>query len=340
MNIFFAVSLVLAVAALYLFVIETFSVAFKLTGLASKKIRFQVASLFTGSGFTTNESEIIVNDDKRRRIAVTCMYVGHIFSVVFMGLITNVLISVATTLLNTDVNFLPPADWYYIVFFVTLGLLGLMLFLKIPPINKRFQNMLEKIAIAASTKDRKTNIINVIDLYGKNAIVEVILNNIPDFAVDAPLYKMQLTNKYFINVLSIKRGTKVIEVNKDTMFAKGDILVLFGSTRDIKSAFIDSVSKDKKKTIVINNANEMNLLSNYGSNVLMEIDVEEVPPEFDGVPLKDAHLSDRYNINIMVIKRNDEYVLADKDTIIQKGDEIALFGPYHTIKRLFKNTDK
>ena len=56
--------------------------------------------------------------------------------------------------------------------------------------------------------------------------------------------------------------------------------------------------------------------------------------------MKDAHLSDRYSINIMVIKRNDEYIFVDKDTVIMNGDKIALFGPYATIKRLFKNTDK
>lgn len=336
MNIFFAVSLILAVAALYLFVIEAFSVAFKLTGLASKKVRFQVASLFTGSGFTTNESEIIVNDERRRKIAVVCMYTGHIFSVVFMGLITNVLISVAMTIASSDVEFLPKQNWYYIVFYVSLGLFLLVLFLKIPPINKRFQNMLEKIAIAMSAKDRNTNIITVIDLYGKNAIAEVVLNQVPEFAREVPLYQMQLNKNYFLNVLSIKRGNRVIEVSKDTMFAKGDVLVIFGASRDIKAAFIDSLNK-KAKAVVVNKDNNMSLLSNYGSNVLMEIDIEEVPPEFDGVPMKDAHLSDRYSINIMVIKRNDEYIFVDKDTIIQNGDKIALFGPYHTIKRLFKN---
>ena len=65
MNIWLAVSLVLAVVTIYLFVIEVFSVAFKLTGMATSKIRFQVASLFTGTGYTTAESELIAKDEKR-----------------------------------------------------------------------------------------------------------------------------------------------------------------------------------------------------------------------------------------------------------------------------------
>ena len=67
MNLWLAVALVLAVITIYLFAIEIFSVAFKLTGMATSKIRFQVASLFTGTGYTTAESELIAKDEKRRK---------------------------------------------------------------------------------------------------------------------------------------------------------------------------------------------------------------------------------------------------------------------------------
>ena len=336
MNIWFAVALILAVVSVYLFVIEAFCVAFKLTGLATNKIKFQVASLFTGSGFTTNESEIIVDDERRRRIAITCMYTGHIFSVVFMGLLTNVLISIATLQNSTATE---TKFWYYIVFYVSLGLFVIVLFLKIPPINRRFQAMLEKFAINTSSKKKNTNIITVLDLYGKNAIAEVVLNNIPEFAEEKPLVEMELTKKYFINVLSIKRGNRIIEVTKDTMFNKRDVLVIYGSKRDIKSAFIDSINK-KAHTIVINQINDFNLLNNYGANALMEVDVEEVPAELQSIPLKDAHLSDRYSITIVVLKRKEKYLLVDKDTVIQNGDKITCFGPYQAIKHLFNNNQK
>ena len=154
MKIWFAVALILAVVSVYLFTIEAFCVAFKLTGLATNKIKFQVASLFTGSGFTTNESELIVDDERRRKIAIVCMYTGHVFSVVFMGLLTNVLISIATI---TNNSYVPETKlWYYIVFYVSLGLFLFVLFLKIPPINRRFQSLLEKIAINTSSKKKNS----------------------------------------------------------------------------------------------------------------------------------------------------------------------------------------
>ncbi len=339
MNLWLAISLILAVVSVYMFVIETYFVAFKLTGLATKKIKFQVASLFTGSGFTTSESELIANDDRRRKIAVACMYTGHIFSVVIMGLIINMFFSISTSISVgsfSDVNF---TDWYFIVFYVALGIFLFVLFLKIPPINKRFQRLLEKIAINATKNRRNTNIITVIDFYGKNAIAEVVLNRIPSFAEDVSLSQMNLTSKFVINILSIRRGKRTVEVTRDTMFRKGDILVIYGLVNDIKTAFIDSLD-DSSKAIIVNQDNELTLLNNYGANALMEVDVDEVPAELENIAMKDSHLIDRYSINIVVIKRKDQYVFADKDTIIQKGDKITLFGPYKSISHLFKNNDK
>ena len=337
MNIIFAIALVLSVSAVYMLVIEAFSVAFKLTGMATKKIKFQVASLFTGTGFTTNESELIVNDDRRRRIAVTCMYTSHIFSVLIMGLLINLVMSVATSIANkptiTAETF---TSWYAYVFYISFVLFLAVIVVKIPPVNRRFLNFLEKVALKMSRNNRKTNIVTVIDMYGKNAVAEVLLNNVPEFAKDTPLFELQLTKKYVLNILSIKRGKRTLEVNKDTMFAEGDVVVVFGLVNDIKEVFVNNAGKDSK-VVIEDKTNSLSLLNNYGTNALMEIDVEEVPQEIDGLSMKDSHLPDRYNITVGVIKRSDEYIIPDKDTVIKKGDIIMVFGPYKTIKHLFQN---
>ena len=60
--------------ALTLFVILTLSViiigaaavALRITGLADESTRFQTRSAFTGTGFTTSESEVIINQSVRR----------------------------------------------------------------------------------------------------------------------------------------------------------------------------------------------------------------------------------------------------------------------------------
>ena len=321
--------------------IEIFSVAFKLTGLATSKIKFQVASLFTASGFTTQESELITNDDRRRRIAVACMYTGHIFSVVIMGLIINVLISIGETI-NADRSGRTFTEWYFIVFYISLGVFLLVLITKIPAINRRFQKLLEKIAINTSKGRRENNIITVLDYYGKSAIVEVVLNKLPDFAKEVSLHDMALTKKYALILLSLRRGNRRVSISKDTMLIKGDVIVAYGHINDIREAFVNSVANKKgiSDTVVIDNSNEIQLINNYGSNTLMEVVVNEVPKELDGIKMKDSHLTDRYSINIVIIKRDNEYISADKDTIIKKGDTVTLFGPYLNIKHLFNNEEK
>ncbi len=339
MNVWLALSLILGVIAVSMFTVAVFSVAFKLTGLATNKIRFQVASLFTSTGFTTNESELIVNDERRRKIAIACIYTGHIFSVVIMGLIINVFFSIGVSVgsgTSTEYTF---TEWYFIIFYFAAALFLLMVFIKIPPINRRFQKLLETIAINSSKKSRNTNIITVLDLYGKHAIAEVVLNKIPEFAKEKSLIEMGLTKKFLINVLSIRRGKRIVEVTKDTMFSKGDVLVIFGLINDIKEAFINSLEK-KENVAVIDRTNDITLVSNYGKNALVEVYIDEVPKELEGVMIKDAGLNDRYSITVVVIKRKDEYLSVDKSTIFQQGDVVTLIGPYKNIKLVFMNDEK
>ena len=340
MSVWLAVSLILGVVTLYMLMIEFFSVAFKLTGLSTSKIKFQVASLFTGTGFTTAESELITNDERRRKIAVACAYTGHIFSVVILGLVINVFVSIGLTITKEEMTFVPAwNEWYMFVLYVTSSLFLLMLLLKIPPINKRFQKFLERIAINSSKFNRKSNIVTVLDMYGKHAIAEVVLNTIPDFAKETPLYEMGLTKDYSINVLSIKRGKRILDVTKDTMFRKGDTLVIYGVISDIRDAFINSVNSGDK-AVVADHINEITLVNNYGNNALVEVYVDEVPEELVGVAMKDAKLNERYSITIGIIHRGDSYMYVSKDTVVQKGDTLTLFGPYKNIKMLFKNDDK
>ncbi len=338
MNIWIAISLILAVVTIYLLVIEIFSVSFKLTGLATSKIKFQVASLFTSTGFTTAESELLTSDDRRRKIAVACMYTGHVFSVAFMGLIINVFFSLGN-LLTLDKKLPPYNAWYVIALYVTSGLFLIMLILKIPPINIRFQRFLEAIAIRSRRNGRYSNIYTVLDVYGKHAIAEVVLNKIPDSVKDTPLSQMALTKYYSINILSIKRGKRIIDVSRDTMFRKRDILVIYGLLNDIREVFINFENNKKLKNEV-DRSNEISLINNYGPNALVEIYVDTVPEELVDTKIKDAPLKEKYNITVAIIKRKDEYLYVDKDTIIQKGDLITLYGPFKNIKFLFNSESK
>lgn len=66
------------VVSLSVFVVRIAAVSMRLTGLDDSSARFQALSAFTGTGFTTRETEMIVNYPIRRRIVSLLMIVGNL----------------------------------------------------------------------------------------------------------------------------------------------------------------------------------------------------------------------------------------------------------------------
>ncbi len=73
-----AIFSLLIVATLSLFVTRIAAMALMLTGMSRESARFQARSSFTGSGFTTSESESVVNHPVRRRIIMLLMLMGNV----------------------------------------------------------------------------------------------------------------------------------------------------------------------------------------------------------------------------------------------------------------------
>jgi len=61
-----------------LFIVRIASVILRLTGLPDHVARFQSVSALTGAGFTTTESESIVNFPIRRKVIVSLMILGNL----------------------------------------------------------------------------------------------------------------------------------------------------------------------------------------------------------------------------------------------------------------------
>ena len=72
-----AIFSLLVVIVLSLIVVRVASVALVLTGLSQQLARFQARSAFTGTGFTTSETEKVVQHPVRRRIIMLLMLLGN-----------------------------------------------------------------------------------------------------------------------------------------------------------------------------------------------------------------------------------------------------------------------
>lgn len=88
-----AIASVLVILSLSIVVTRVATVALTLTGLSREAARFQARSALTGVGFTTSESEKIVQHPVRRRIVMTLMLIGSAGIVSVLG---SIMLSVAT----------------------------------------------------------------------------------------------------------------------------------------------------------------------------------------------------------------------------------------------------
>jgi len=91
----FAALTLFIVLTISVLVIRTAAVALRITGLPEEVARFQARSAFTGAGFTTSESEAILNHPARRRIVSLLMVVGS------LGLV-SVLATVIVSLVGSN----------------------------------------------------------------------------------------------------------------------------------------------------------------------------------------------------------------------------------------------
>lgn len=72
-----AITALLLVLMLSLLIIRVGTVVLSASGLSRESARFQARSAFTGAGFTTSESEHVVNHPLRRRVVATLMLLGN-----------------------------------------------------------------------------------------------------------------------------------------------------------------------------------------------------------------------------------------------------------------------
>ncbi len=73
----YAISSLLLVVAVSLIITRVATVILVASGLSRQAARFQARSAFTGAGFTTTESESVVNHPLRRKVVMTLMLLGN-----------------------------------------------------------------------------------------------------------------------------------------------------------------------------------------------------------------------------------------------------------------------
>lgn len=324
-----SVTLIVTVILVYYALIKVFSILFRITGLPKEKAIFQSVSLLTNAGYTTGESELVVSEKTRRRIATASMLTGYFFSVVIASLFINLFLSINFEELHSQLR---------TILFWFGGLIAFFIILRVPSVERVINKGLDGLTVRAFKRAAKENYISVLDTYGKDAVVNIFLYKVPEFLEGKCITDSGLRKNFNVNILMYTRNGQNHYVKADTIFTGNDTLIAFGPLASIKDAFLLKDHGEKKairNKIQDSTANEITVMSNYGYQVLADFTLNRVPPVLVGKSLVESRIKDYFSINIMMVSRKDEPINLTKDTIIEKGDRVIAFGPYENIHTVF-----
>lgn len=319
--------LFMVIVIIYMALVGLFSTLFRITGLNSSKALFQTISLLTAVGFTTTESETITSNPTRRRLAITCMLIGNLLSILVISLVVDTVSSFDIETLNRDSKFLLIAFGVFVLFLIIISL---------PFVKKPMERLIQKVGYYFYARKNGGNVITILDSYGEESIAEVLLNHVPEQLQDKTLFESHIKDQYSINVMFIRRKNMNVQINKDTIIQKNDVVVVFGNSKSITTFFSGfKITKEEEQSLKDSVNNEISIVKNYQDKAMAEVEVKVVPEELLDKELSESPIKTKYHINIILIKRDEGIVNVTKSTKILPGDDLMVFGPYKNIKYLF-----
>lgn len=227
-----AIATLFVVVMLALLVTRIATVALMATGVPYDVARFQARSAMTGVGFTTSESESIVNHPIRRRIVLTLMLLGN------AGLVT-IMASVILSFAGTEGG----SESLKRLGIILLGMVPIFLIAR----SDRFADVLGRVIGRSLQRWSDLDVrdmVHLMQLTRDYAISELQVQP-GDWVADKPLVNLGLPDEGIL-VLGIQRadGSFVGAPRGGTVIHAYDMLVLYGRSSvltdlDVRSADID-----------------------------------------------------------------------------------------------------
>jgi hypothetical protein len=204
------------VAILSLLVTRIAAMALMLTGLSHEAARFQARSAFSGVGFSTSESELIMNHPVRRRIIMILMLLGNIG-------IATVVATVMVSLLSTASS----DNWLRnILLFV--GCLTLLWLIAVSHFVERNLNRIIAWGLKKWTRLEVQDYIAILHLQNEFAVLEIMVEP-DDWLAGKSLIEAGLSREGVL-ILGIQRknGIYIGAPQGISRIREGDALVMYG----------------------------------------------------------------------------------------------------------------
>ena len=218
-------------------VVRIGAIAFQLTGLEWSLAKFQSLSCFTGTGFTTQEAELITGDRQRRRIASILMVLGNAGFVVMIATFANTIRPqqiLEKKLIDWLLPFSVPSyllPWINLLV-ITVAVFVIWTIFKNPRFRRRLTNFLRKRVIRREmfTTASFEELLLATGGYGVSKI---------DISAGSPVLDMTLSEsqlrRHDVTVLAITRAERTMpNPRADTKILLGDQLICFGKLQNIR----------------------------------------------------------------------------------------------------------
>ncbi|MBA2882641.1 hypothetical protein HNR65_002995 [Desulfosalsimonas propionicica] len=199
------------------------TIALTHTGLSRQAARFQARSAFTGAGFTTKESEMVVGHPIRRKIVLLLMLLGN------AGIVT----AMSSLILSFVQQNGGGAGLALKIVLLITGLVALWALAASPWVDRRLSKIIDKSLKRFTTLDVR-DYASLLHLAGDYRLAELLVNP-EDWLAGKTMIEARLKDEGVI-VLGIERndGTFTGIPEGQTKIRAGDVLVLYGRTGSLQ----------------------------------------------------------------------------------------------------------
>lgn len=211
----FAIAALLLVLAISLLITRVATVILTASGMSRQSARFQARSAFTGAGFTTTESESVVNHPLRRRVVATLMLLGN----------AGIVAAASSAIIGFRGGAFG-SEWWRIVE-LGAGLLALVFVSRSSWVDRQLTAAIS-LLIRRYTDLPSRDLAGLLDLSGEYAVTELAIKP-ADWVVDRSLGDLALRDEGVV-VLGLHRadGHYLGAPTGRTVVAAGDVLIGYG----------------------------------------------------------------------------------------------------------------
>lgn len=212
----------------YIVIADVITIFFRLTGMTEERARFQVISLLTNSGFTTQESEAVVTTKIRRRLARATMMFGYAFTVTILSTTVNVFMTMNDTELNAVLVILPS---------LLLVLTAFYFMRKSVFLKSRFDRWIEYIG-SRIMFGKKANQVVLVEEYGSMVVAHIYLHTVPEMLKDKKLADSSIMSEHHLMIMMVKSTDEdARQANGNTILRPKDTIMVLGDRKTIREVF-------------------------------------------------------------------------------------------------------